>query len=44
MQEGGIGLRTSAKHGEGFSRPQSPRFVWSAVETRGSGNSAFRMS
>ena len=26
------------------SRPQSLRFVWSAVETRGSGNIAFRMS
>ena len=26
------------------SRPQSPRFGWSAVETRGSGNTAFRMS
>ena len=26
------------------SRPQSPRFVWSAIETRGSGNRAYWMS
>ena len=26
------------------SRSESPRFVWSAVEIRGSGNTAFRMS
>ena len=37
-------LRILRLPGYFHSRPQSPRFVWSAVKTSGSENTAFRMS